>query len=155
MKKYIKNILLFLLILLFWLLSGFIFKFNKEYYDLLTLPSFTLSGKYISIIWFIIYILITISIFIIIKKYNLFKQKDYYYILVTNYLANQLFTYVFFYLMSPFLGFIITVIVFISSIFLFIETKKLNKKSSYFLIPYLIYNTYALILMTSVYLLNF
>ena len=35
------------------------------------------------------------------------------------------------------------------------ETKKLNKKSSYFLIPYLIYNTYALILMTSVYLLNF
>ncbi len=155
MKKYIKDILLFLLILLFWLLSGFIFKFNKEYYDLLTLPSFTLSGKYISIIWFIIYILISISIFIIIKKYNLFKQKDYYYILVTNYLANQLFTYVFFYLMSPFLGFIITVIVFISSIFLFIETKKLNKKSSYFLIPYLIYNTYALILMTSVYLLNF
>ncbi len=155
MKKYIKDILLFLLILLFWLLSGFIFKFNKEYYDLLTLPSFTLDGKYISIIWFIIYILISISIFIIIKKYNLFKQKDYYYILVTNYLANQLFTYVFFYLMSPFLGFIITVIVFISSIFLFIETKKLNKKSSYFLIPYLIYNTYALILMTSVYLLNF
>lgn len=155
MKKYIKDILLFLLILLFWLLSGFIFKFNKEYYDLLTLPSFTLNGKYISIIWFIIYILISISIFIIIKKYNLFKQKDYYYILVTNYLANQLFTYVFFYLMSPFLGFIITVIVFISSIFLFIETKKLNKKSSYFLIPYLIYNTYALILMTSVYLLNF
>ena len=125
MKKYIKDILLFLLILLFWLLSGFIFKFNKEYYDLLTLPSFTLDGKYISIIWFIIYILISISIFIIIKKYNLFKQKDYYYILVTNYLANQLFTYVFFYLMSPFLGFIITVIVFISSIFLFIETKKL------------------------------
>ncbi len=155
MKKYIKDILLFLLILLFWLLSGFIFKFNKEYYDLLTLPSFTLDGKYISIIWFIIYILISISIFIIIKKYNLFKQKDYYYILVTNYLANQLFTYVFFYLMSPFLGFIITVIVFISSIFLFIEAKKLNKKSSYFLIPYLIYNTYALILMTSVYLLNF
>ena len=155
MKKYIKDILLFLLILLFWLLSGFIFKFNKEYYDLLTLPSFTLDGKYISIIWFIIYILISISIFIIIKKYNLFKQKDYYYILVTNYLANQLVTYVFFYLMSPFLGFIITVIVFISSIFLFIETKKLNKKSSYFLIPYLIYNTYALILMTSVYLLNF
>lgn len=155
MKKYIKDILLFLLILLFWLLSGFIFKFNKEYYDLLTLPSFTLDGKYISIIWFIIYILISISIFIIIKKYNLFKQKDYYYILVTNYLANQLFTYVFFYLMSPFLGFIITIIVFISSIFLFIETKKLNKKSSYFLIPYLIYNTYALILMTSVYLLNF
>ena len=155
MKKNLLNILTFILILFCWLLSGFIFKFNETYYSLLKLPSFTLDGKYISIIWFIIYILISISITIIIKKHNIFKEKDYFYILLTNYLSNQLFTFVFFYLMSPFLGFIITIIVFISSIFLYMETKKLNKKSAYFLIPYLIYNTYAVLLMTSVYFLNF
>lgn len=155
MKKNLLNILTFILILFCWLLSGFIFKFNETYYSLLKLPSFTLDGKYISIIWFLIYILISISITLIIKKHNIFKEKDYFYILLTNYLSNQLFTFVFFYLMSPFLGFIITIIVFISSIFLYIETKKLNKKSAYFLIPYLIYNTYALFLMTSVYFLNF
>lgn len=155
MKKYLSYFLMFLLILFLWLLSGLLFPFNMEYYNLLKLPSFTLDGKIISIIWFIIYILISISIILIIKKYNIFKQKDYLYILLTNYIANELFTFVFFYLMSPFLGFVITVVVFISSIFLYIETNKLSKKTSYLLIPYIIYNTYALFLMTSVYFLNF
>ena len=123
-KKYFKNILLFIFILFLWLLSGFIFKFNKEYYDLLRLPSFVLNGKLISIIWFIIYILNTISIIIVSKKTNIFKNRDYLYILLTNYLANELFMYFFFYLMSSFLGFAITTVVMLSTIFLFLETKK-------------------------------
>jgi translocator protein len=91
----------------------------------------------------------------IVKQYNILKKYDYIYILLTNYFANQLFMYFFFYLMSPFLGFIITVIIFLTSIFLFIETKKINKKASYYIIPYIIYNTYALILITSIYFMNF
>ena len=112
---YFKNILLFIFILFLWLLSGFIFKFNKEYYDLLRLPSFVLNGKLISII----------------------------------------FMYFFFYLMSPFLGFAITTVVMLSTIFLFLETKKISKKSSYFLVPYIIYSIYAFILMSTVYFMNF
>ena len=135
--------MLFIWILFLWLLSGLIFKVNNDYYSLLKLPFFTLNGKIISIIWFIIYILITISIFKIIKKINIFKNKDYLYILITNYLSNQLFMYFFFYLMSPFLGFIITIIISLSTIFLYLETKKISKKSSYYLIPYIIYTTYA------------
>ena len=148
-KKYFKNILLFIFILFLWLLSGFIFKFNKEYYDLLRLPSFVLNGKLISIIWFII------SIIIVSKKTNIFKNRDYLYILLTNYLANELFMYFFFYLMSPFLGFAITTVVMLSTIFLFLETKKISKKSSYFLIPYIIYSIYTFILMSTVYFMNF
>ena len=154
-KKYLKDILLFIVILFLWCLSGLLFKYNGDYYSLLDLPSFALDGKYISIIWFIIYILNSISILLIIKKFNILKKYDYLYILITNYLANQLFMFFFFYLMSPFLGFVITVIIFITSIFLFIETKKLNKKASYYLIPYILYNSYALILMTTVYFMNF
>ena len=144
-KKIINNILLFLIILLLWLVGGLLFKYDAEFYNLLKLPSFTLDRKYIGIIWFIIYILNSISIILLIKKANIIKQKDYFYILITNYLSNQLFTYFFFYLKSPFLGFIITTVNFISTIFLFIETKKISKKSSYFLIPYLIYVIYAFI----------
>lgn len=155
MKKYIKDILLFLLILFSWLLSGIFFRFNKEFYDSLSLPFFALDGKIISIIWFIIYILITISIMIISKKTNILKNNDYLYILITNYLSNQLFMYFFFHLMSPFLGFAITTIIFLSSIFLYIETAKISKKASYFLIPYLIYGLYAFILMTTTYFMNF
>lgn len=154
-KKYFKDILLFIFILFLWLLSGFIFKFNKEYYDLLKLPFFVLNGKLISIIWFIIYILNTISIIIVSKKTNVFKNRDYLYILITNYLANELFMYFFFYLMSPFLGFAITTVVMLSTIFLFLETKKISKKSSYFLVPYIIYSIYAFILMSTVYFMNF
>lgn len=147
--------MLFIGILFLWLLSGLIFNVNNEYYSLLKLPFFTLNGKIISIIWFIIYILITISIFKVIKKINIFKNKDYLYILITNYLSNQLFMYFFFYLMSPFLGFIITIIISLSTIFLYLETKKISKKSSYYLIPYIIYTTYALILMSTIYFINF
>ncbi len=155
MKIKFKDILLFIGILFLWLLSGLLFKVNNDYYSLLKLPFFVLSGKFISIIWFIIYILITISIIKIIKKTNIFKNKDYLYMLITNYLANQLFMYFFFYLMSPFLGFIITIIISLSTIFLYLETKKISKISSYYLIPYIIYTTYALILMTSIYFINF
>lgn len=147
--------MLFIGILFLWLLSGLIFNVNNEYYSLLKLPFFTLNGKIISIIWFIIYILITISIFKVIKKINIFKNKDYLYILITNYLSNQLFMYFFFYLMSPFLGFIITIVISLSTIFLYLETKKISKKSSYYLIPYIIYTTYALILMSTIYFINF
>lgn len=147
--------MLFIWILFLWLLSGLIFKVNNDYYSLLKLPFFTLNGKIISIIWFIIYILITISIFKIIKKINIFKNKDYLYILITNYLSNQLFMYFFFYLMSPFLSFIITIIISLSTIFLYLETKKISKKSSYYLIPYIIYTTYALVLMSTIYFINF
>ena len=154
-KKHLKDILLFIIILFLWLLSGFLFKYNKEYYELLKLPSFALNGKVISIIWFIIYILNTISIIIVSKKTNILKNRDYLYILLTNYLANQLFMYFFFYLMSPFLGFAITTVVTLSTIFLFIETKKISKKSSYFLIPYIIYSIYTFILMSTIYFMNF
>ena len=131
MKKYLKQILLFIIILFFWLLSGLIFKYDAAFYSMLKLPVFFLFFKLISIIWFLIYILLT------------------------NYFANQLFMYFFFYLMSPFLGFAITTIVMLSTIFLFIETKKISKTSSYFLIPYIIYGIYAFILMATVYFMNF
>lgn len=154
-KKYIKNILFFIGILFSWLLSGLIFKYNKDFYENLNLPFFALDGKIISIIWFIIYILITISIILVSKKINILKNNDYLYILLTNYFSNQLFMYFFFYLMSPFLGFAVTTTTFLSSIFLYIETKKIDAKASYFLIPYLVYGLYAFILMSSTYFMNF
>lgn len=155
MKIKLRDILLFIGILFLWLLSGLLFKVNNDYYSLLKLPFFILNGKIISIIWFIIYILITISIIKVIKKTNILKNKDYLYILITNYLSNQLFMYFFFYLMSPFLGFIITIVISLTTVFLYLETKKISKTSSYFLIPYIIYSTYALFLMTSIYFINF
>lgn len=151
MKKIIK----YLLLLFPWLISGIIFKVDIEYYNYLNLPSFTLPNKLIGIIWIILYLLISLSIYIISINKNILKEKDYFYVLITNYLANSLFIYGFFYLKSPFFGFILTTITFISSIFLYLETKKLNKKASNYLIPYIIFNTYAFLLSLSIYIMNF
>lgn len=155
MKDKLKMILRFLLILLPWLISGIIFPYNKDFYETLKIPSFALPGVVIGITWLILYILISISIYIISEKINILKNKDYLYVLITNYLANQLFSFAFFYLMSPFLAFVMTSITFISSIFLFIETRNINKKASYFLIPYTVFSAYALIVSLSVYIMNF
>lgn len=154
-KKYIKDLILLFIILFFWLISSFIFKYNPEFYNMLSLPNFTLPNNVISIVWFVIYILISISVLIVLKNTNIFKNHDYLYILITNYLSNQLFMYFFFYLMSPFLGFAINTICMLSSIFLFIETKKISKTASYFLIPYVLFSIYAFILMTFIYFMNF
>jgi tryptophan-rich sensory protein len=155
MKNKIKDIISFIIILFPWLISGILFPYNKEFYEALKIPSFALPGVVIGITWLVLYVLISISIYIISKKINILKNNDYLYILITNYLANQLFSFAFFYLMSPFLAFVMTAITFISSIFFFIETKEINKKASYFLIPYIIFSGYALIVSLSVYIMNF
>ena len=155
MKNKIKDIISFIIILFPWLISGILFPYNKEFYEALKIPSFALPGVVIGITWLVLYVLISISIYIISKKINILKNNDYLYILITNYLANQLFSFAFFYLMSPFLAFVMTAITFISSIFFFIETKEINKKASYFLIPYTIFSGYALIVSLSVYIMNF
>lgn len=155
MKRYLKYFLIFLLVLFLWSLSGLLFNYNDAFYELLKKPSFVLNKNLIGIFWAIIYVLISISITIVISKKNILKEMDYLYILLTNYLSNQLFMYFFFYLMSPFLAFIVTTITFISSIFVYIETKKISKKASYLLIPYIIYSAYAELQILFIYFMNF
>lgn len=150
-----KKVLVFLSCFIPWLISGIIFKYDPNYYEILNIPSFALPPKIISISWIIIYILIATSIYKVRQEKNIIKEGDYFYVLITNYLANQLFLYGFFNLKSPFFGFILTTITFISSIFLFLETKRLNKNASYYLIPYILYNIYAFILSLTVYIINF
>ena len=93
---FIKKVLHYLVCFIPWLISGIIFQFDASYYDMLNIPSFAFPPKVISVIWIVIYILISISIYIISKEKNIFKESDYFYVLITNYLANQLFLYTFF-----------------------------------------------------------
>lgn len=150
-----KKIILFILILIPWFIGGLIFKFDSLFYESLNLPFFTLPNNLISISWFIIYILIAISIFIIINNENILKNRDYMYIIITNYIANMVFPLFFFTLRSPFLGFVISLIIFVTSVYLYYETKKIKKEASYFLIPYVIFSLYATILSMFVYFMNF
>ena len=107
------------------------------------------------IIWSIIYICISISIYQILNTYKIKDiPKSYKYTLLLNYIANQSFQPLFFLLKSPFLGFVSCILTFITSLFLYKEVKDLKEKSAKYLIPYILFSLFAVILSLSIYLLN-
>ena len=150
MKAFFK----FIIILLPWFLSSLI-PIDKEFYNSLTLPFFTPPEMAYGIIWSIIYICISISIYQILNTYKIKDiPKSYKYTLLLNYIANQSFQPLFFLLKSPFLGFVSCILTFITSLFLYKETKDLKEKSAKYLIPYILFSLFATILSLSIYLLN-
>ena len=150
MKAFFK----FIIILLPWFLSSLI-PINKTYYNSLTLPFFTPPQIAYSIIWTIIYIGISISIYQIINTYKIKDiPKSYKYTLLLNYIANQSFQPIFFLLKNNFLGFVSCISTFITSLFLYKETKDLKEKSAKHLIIYILFSLFASVLSLSIYLLN-
>lgn len=150
MKKFFK----FLIILLPWFIGGILFKSDIIFYKYLNKPSFAPKPIIFTIVWPILYILISISIYKIYKNSNYKDTPEYNKALLVNYFSNQIFSFLFFTIKSPFLALIDTFIVFITSLFLYYETKEINKNSSKFLIPYILWNTFALALITSIFFLN-
>lgn len=150
MKKFFK----FLIILLPWFIGGILFKSDIIFYKYLNKPSFAPKPIIFTIVWPILYILISISIYKIYKNNNYKDTPEYNKALLVNYFSNQIFSFLFFTIKSPFLALIDTFIVFITSLFLYYETKEINKNSSKFLIPYILWNTFALALITSIFFLN-
>lgn len=149
-----KKILKFLLILIPWFIGGIIFKTDVPFYKYLNKPSFAPNPIIFAIVWPILYILISISIYIIYKNNNHKDISEYNKALLVNYFSNQVFSFFFFTIKSPFLALIDTFIIFITSLFMYYESKKIDRKSYKFLIPYVIWNIFALILITSVFFLN-
>lgn len=143
MKNIFKNVVRFLIYLLPWFISSIIFRVDTSFYDSINKPFFAPPGIIFPIVWTILYILIAIGLY-----NNKNKSIEYYKSLTINYFSNQIYTFLFFVIKSPFIAFIDTLVVLISSLFLYNETK------SKWFIPYVIWNVFATILSLSVYLLN-
>ena len=143
MKNIFKNVVRFLMYLLPWFISSIIFRVDTSFYDSINKPFFAPPGIAFPIVWTILYILIAIGLY-----NNKNKNIEYYKSLIINYFSNQIYTFLFFVIKSPFIAFIDTLVVLISSLFLYNETK------SKWFIPYIIWNVFATILSLSVYLLN-
>jgi len=150
MKKLFK----FILILIPWFLGGLIFRSDTIFYKSLNKPFFAPKPIVFPIVWTILYILIAISIYLIFKDNKLKNTSNYNKSLLINYFSNQVFSFLFFTLKSPFLALIDTFIVFISSLFLYYESKELNKTSAKLLIPYILWNLFATILIVSIFFMN-
>ena len=146
----IKKIFTFVLYLLPWFLSTLIFKMDTNHYSNLIKPPFAPPPIIFGIVWPILYLLITISIY---KVFNISNNK-YKITLLINYISNQLFSFFFFTLKNNALALVDTIIVLISSIYLYRETKKIDDRASKYLIPYILWNIFATILISSILALN-
>lgn len=150
MKKIVK----FLLILIPWFIGGLIFKSDSYFYNTINKPVFAPPSIVFAIVWPVLYLLISISIYRVLEKKHLKEIPDYTKSLLINYFSNQVFSFLFFTVKSPFIAFIDTLVVLISSLFLYENSKKIDKTSAYLLIPYIFWNLFATILIISVYFLN-
>ncbi len=147
-----KKILSFLIILIPWFLSSIVSPFNKEFYQTLNLPIYTPNQYVFIFTWIILYILISISIYFTIKDKNI--NRNYFLPLILTYIFNQLYSIVFFYYNNLFLSAVVTILGFISSVSLIYETYKINKKYAYYLIPFVLWNLFASILITNILFIN-
>ena len=149
----LKKIFIFLLCLLPWFLAS-LFPLDYNFYSSLNLPFFALPNYLYSIIWTILYLCISVSIFLVLSNDKFNFIPNYRNTLIINYIFNQLYIFILFTLKNLFLSFVDTILIFVTSLFLYYETKELNKKASKWLLPYVFFNIFTIILSISIYFMN-
>ena len=114
-------------------------------------PVFTPPSFVFAPAWTLLYFLMGISLFLIWnKKVNKKAIK----LFGIQLFLNFLWSFLFFGLKSPILGFIGIIILWIFILFTIIEFYKIDKKAGILLIPYIIWVTFAGILNFSIFILN-
>lgn len=127
----------------------------SEYYSQLIKPSFAPPSFIFPIVWTILYVLMGISAYIIMKKgYKSPKVKDamFYYWLQLG--INFIWSILFFGLDLRFTALVTLAILLIVVIIMVIKFAKLDKKAAYLNIPYIIWLLYALALNYFIWMIN-
>ncbi|MDD4705733.1 MAG: tryptophan-rich sensory protein [Bacilli bacterium] len=122
------------------------FPLDINYFNILTLPYGTLNVFIYYLGWINSFVLITISIFTIIKYENI--NNNYIFALLINLILNWLNNFMLYELNNILLFLISILIGLLSTLYLFIQTNKINKKLSYTIIFYLFWLIYNIILFT-------
>lgn len=154
LKKVLRNLFYLFLPFLIGGLCSLIIKDDVLIYKKLNLPKLSPPGYLFGIVWPILYLLIGVSYYLLKKKaedYDISEVSFWYYLqLIINFFwsifffKNQMFLFSVFWLLLL----IVVVVV------MFIKFYKINKLSSYILIPYLIWLLFALYLNLGVVILN-
>lgn len=151
----IKKIIFFIVTLLIFIVPGFIFGMQTDFYKEINKPVFAPPGIVFSIVWTGLY---TIQAYYIIKIFFDYKKtsegKTIFWLLIINGIANILYMPIFFILKSLFGGFIITLILVVTLVLIIYKSKISNVKEWYLEIPYLLWSMFALVLSISIYLMN-
>lgn len=150
-KQNIKKLIIFILIPLVVGFIGNLLGGDTDIYTKIATPSFAPPGFLFPIVWSILYILMGISSYLIYKEKNSKDALTIYFIqLGVNALWSLFFFRLNWFLFSS-LWLVLLLCLIIYMIYLF---SKLNKTAAYIQIPYALWVTFALVLNSSIYILN-
>lgn len=124
----------------------------KEY-ALINKPALSPPGIVFPIVWSILFLLMSISFYMITETKSYDKEKSYI-LYFAQLIVNSLWTLIFFGFKAYLFAFIWIILLIILVIMMIIEFYKLNKTSAYLQIPYLLWLLFASYLNIMVYILN-
>lgn len=147
----LRKIIFFLILILFWNITLILFPVNYAY--ITTLQGITnINYKYFIIMYFL---LTLINNYVFYKLFTGFDlNNNYNFVYILNYIFTQVFGLFFFKFNCLILSVICLCIVFVSSIFVYLESKKIDRTNSYLIIPSILFNMFNLIGLMLVMILN-
>lgn len=154
MKKInIKELVISIAIPVFVGILSSVFSGNFNTYQEISKPSFAPPGFIFPIVWFILFILMGISSYLIYKSNSYDKEKSLL-IYSIQLVVNFFWSIIFFRFKNYFLAFIWIILLLVLIVIMFSRFYKINKISAYLQIPYIIWVVFATILTYSIYTLN-
>ncbi len=147
----LRKIIFFLILILFWNITLILFPVNYAYITTLQ-GIININYKYLIIMYFL---LTLINNYVFYKLFTGFDlNNNYNFVYILNYIFTQVFGLFFFKFNSLILSVICLCIVFVSSIFVYLESKKIDRTNSYLIIPSILFNMFNLIGLMIVMILN-
>ena len=151
-NKYLSLVIIFLITFIAPMIGSYATAtFKEPWYSEIILPSFNPPSWVFAPVWSTLYLLMTIAIWKIwINSFNTRILKIY----LVHLFFNSTWSIVFFGFHLIGLALVNLIIILIFIIFLMKEYSRINKISFYLMIPYLSWSSYALVLNSSIFLLN-
>lgn len=147
----LRKIIFFLILILFWNITLILFPVNYAYISTLQ-GIININYKYFIIMYFL---LTLINNYVFYKLFTGFDlNNNYNFVYILNYIFTQVFGLFFFKFNCLILSVICLGIVFVSSIFVYLESKKIDRTNSYLIIPSILFNMFNLIGLMIVMILN-
>lgn len=155
MNKYTKILFSIWLPLLVWFISSY-FTLNsiENWYLSLNKPFFNPPNWIFWPVWTMLYIMIWISFYFVWNKWFWLNKNRVKIIYFIQLFLNFLWSFSFFYLENPLLWLINIIILWLFIVYNIILFYKIDKKSWFLLIPYLLWVSFASMLNLYIYLLN-
>lgn len=115
---------------------------NSGWYDAIR-PSITPPNWVFPVAWNILFFLIAVSLYLVISNKNNKNNKKALLAFGLNLVLNVFWTFLYFKMQNPLLAFYEIIFLWISILAMIFTSYRVNKKSAYLLIPYLLWVTFA------------